>query len=592
MPKVDFSQMDAATIALKKAYAQFNSGEREEGMLSAVAVAAEFAQYPLVQVIAARLLSGGSKHAEALKLLDHALQLDSNCVSALVAKGLAHQELAEYDQAELAYRLAQNLDPANPEICHQLSMNLLHRGSFGEAFELAKIAFAGLPLDESVVLNYFRCFSVQDLEGALSFLRDAVADRPASLELAHMLAMEIQYSEVATEEEVIKAVREAGKRLDLSVIPLPPPKVNLDPERKLRLGILSPELRAHAVSGFLGPLLEHLSRDEFEIILYPLNSTFDHHSAILKDRCEVRPMTRKDPGTVAWQIREDEIDILIETTGWFGNGSPQSWAMQPAPIQMHLLGFPNSIGSSRLTARLGDFYVDLPDSDQDFLEKIVRIDPPFMCFKALSGLPEIGPSRLADVPPIFGTFNNSRKLGPTTVACWRRILDRVPGSTLVLKSSIASDPVYYTHGENLIIQAGLRDRTTFYPAVSLEDNYVDYGKMDIGLDAFPFNGAATTMDSLVMGVPVITRRGIAARSRVAAMMVEQIGESSWVADDVDGYVEAAVQLASRVQGVREGRQELRDRVLSSSLCDGNSYAQKVGVAWRELWRDYCANPRR
>jgi predicted O-linked N-acetylglucosamine transferase (SPINDLY family) len=111
--------------------------------------------------------------------------------------------------------------------------------------------------------------------------------------------------------------------------------------------------------------------------------------------------------------------------------------------------------------------------------------------------------------------------------------------------------------------------------------------VDIALDSYPYNGTTTTIEALLMGVPVITRCGDAHRSRVTPMMLRQIGKHDWIAEDEDGYVQNAVRLAGEVERVRTERGDLRNLVEQSALMDGPAYGQKLGAAIRAIWTAEC-----
>ena len=119
----------------------------------------------------------------------------------------------------------------------------------------------------------------------------------------------------------------------------------------------------------------------------------------------------------------------------------------------------------------------------------------------------------------------------------------------------------------------------------MEEHLKLYNAIDIGLDPFPFNGATTTCEALWMGVPVITLLGDRHVGRVGASILKNVGLTDFIAQDIDGYIELAINMADNINYLQEIRQGLRERMQSSPLCDGNSFASDVENAYQDMWQN-------
>ena len=115
-----------------------------------------------------------------------------------------------------------------------------------------------------------------------------------------------------------------------------------------------------------------------------------------------------------------------------------------------------------------------------------------------------------------------------------------------------------------------------------------YHHIDIALDPFPFNGATTTFEALAMGVPVVAMQGKHFVDRVAGSILQKVGLDRLIADTPRTYINAAQSLAENLSELRQLRGSLRDRLTKSALCDAGQYARNVEVAYREMWRRWCA----
>jgi predicted O-linked N-acetylglucosamine transferase (SPINDLY family) len=215
----------------------------------------------------------------------------------------------------------------------------------------------------------------------------------------------------------------------------------------------------------------------------------------------------------------------------------------------------------------------------------------FLCFGPPDNLPEIGaPPGLATGVVTFGSFNREFKVSRLALDLWCRILQAVPGSRIVMKSVAGSDPVTREHQFSEFERRGIaRDRVELIGFIaSQKDHLATYRTIDIALDTFPYHGTTTTLDSLLMGVPVITLAGYHHASRVGASLLTAVGCPEFIARTEDEYVARAVELASDLEKVRALHGALRQRLLQSPLCDGPGFARKFEYALRGMWCNWCA----
>ena len=115
-----------------------------------------------------------------------------------------------------------------------------------------------------------------------------------------------------------------------------------------------------------------------------------------------------------------------------------------------------------------------------------------------------------------------------------------------------------------------------------------YGRIDVGLDPFPYNGTTTTCEALWMGVPTITLRGDRHSGRVGASILVRVDLVDLVAETRVAYVEKAVTLANDLDRLSELREGLRNKMKGSPLCDSDAFTRDVEAAYREMWRRVCA----
>jgi predicted O-linked N-acetylglucosamine transferase (SPINDLY family) len=192
----------------------------------------------------------------------------------------------------------------------------------------------------------------------------------------------------------------------------------------------------------------------------------------------------------------------------------------------------------------------------------------------------------------FGSFNSLAKVNPEVSRLWQRILDAVPGSRLLIKiQSVVDADTRASCIEGLVAQGIARDRLDCEAGTrTLAEHLATYGKVDIALDPFPYNGTTTTCEALWMGVPVVTLAGDRHSGRVGASLLTRIGMEDMIAHNPDAYLAAAVALArdfARISALRAG---MRDRIAASRLMDAKSFTHNLEQAYRSAWRRWCENP--
>ena len=365
-----------------------------------------------------------------------------------------------------------------------------------------------------------------------------------------------------------------------------------EPERKLRIALLSPDLRHHSVAYFLAPLLRHLDRRQFEIVLYHDHFIFDATSERLRSLADVWRRVGGLPAEALGKIiHADAPDILIDLAGHTGGNRLPLLARRLAPVQMTYLGYPDTTGLAAIDYRLVDEITDpAGDADEFATEELLRFAPTAWAYAPPAAVAE--PAR----PPsgaagrvTFGCFNNFAKVNDETLHGWARILAAVPDSRLLLKGHGLSEPAMRETIRRRLAQLGAAENRVELMGrlPTLEAHLAAYASVDVALDTFPYHGTTTTCEALWMGVPVVTLAGDHHAARVGASLLTAVGHPEWIADDWARYAEIAVALATDVATRSRLRQSLRTELRRSPLLDHAGQAARFGAALRQAWRRKC-----
>jgi protein O-GlcNAc transferase len=328
---------------------------------------------------------------------------------------------------------------------------------------------------------------------------------------------------------------------------------------RLRLGYLSADFYTHATAYLAAGLFEQHDRRRFEVIGYSTGPDDRSPMRVRVTRAFDRFVDAAgwDAARVADAIRRDAVDILIDLKGHTEGSPPAVLALRPAPIQVHYLGYPGTLGGTLVDYLIGDDVVTPPSESADYAETLALLPSSYQINDRKRPIAE-PPSRAAlQLPPnvvVFCCFNSAYKLNSEVFDAWGRILAEVPDSVLWLLARHESDPAI----ANLRAEAGRRGidpgRLIFAWTRPNAEYLGLYRHADLFLDTWPYNAHTTASDALWAGCPVLTCRGDTFASRVAASLLTAVGLPELIAEDVDAYVRKAVALARH----SSERQRLRD----------------------------------
>jgi len=382
----------------------------------------------------------------------------------------------------------------------------------------------------------------------------------------------------------------------LGTFPVPEFAHAPEPDRRLRVAILSPDLRAHSCAFFLEPLLRHLDPAQFELYLYHDHFREDAVSERLKSLAAVwRNFVGQPARSIEEKIRADRPDILIDLAGHTGMTSRLPlFAKHLAPVQVNYLGYPNTTGLTAMHYRFTDAIVDpAGDADAHATEKLVRFARTAWAYEPPANAPEVQARPAGRSGVTFGCFNNVAKISDTTLELWGRVLAAVPDSRLLLKGrGFASEEMRQRYLARFYAAGIPADRVELIErTATTEDHLAIYHRVDISLDTFPYHGTTTTCEALWMGVPVVTLMGDRHVARVSGSLLAAIGRPEWVAATAGEYVQIAAKLAADPVALATIRAGLREQVGNSPLGDHAGQSARFAAALRDCWQTWCATRR-
>ncbi|HTV47184.1 MAG TPA: tetratricopeptide repeat protein [Phycisphaerae bacterium] len=372
-------------------------------------------------------------------------------------------------------------------------------------------------------------------------------------------------------------------------------KNDRNPDRRIKIGYVSPDLRGHSVAFFMENLLAHHDPGQFEIFCYADLANPDDVSARLKTLSHHwRDTTKLNEERFADLVRKDGIDILVDLAGHTAGNRLTLFARKPAPVQVTWLGYPDTTGMTAMDYRFTDAHADPKRTAQKFYtEKLIWLENSFLCYRPLDGAPPVGPSPFENNQGriTFGCFNILSKINVPLAKLWSQILQKVPDSRLIMKSYQGlQDAGGKTHLMQKFTEAGIdAERVTLLGlAPTRAEHLKQFNLIDIAMDSYPYNGTTTTCDGLWMGVPVITLSGKSHMSRVGVSLLTNVGLSELIAKTPEEYVDIAVKLAEDKPRLNQYRKSIRELMSKSQLMNAREFAGNIEKAYRDIWRKWAS----
>jgi predicted O-linked N-acetylglucosamine transferase (SPINDLY family) len=532
------------------------------------------------------------KPDDAMACYERAIALNPSYAEAYGHLGRALQNQGRFGEAAVLYKQALALTPESTELLVNLGTVLAIQDQFDEAMLLFEKAIALNPTSVEALNCLGSMYSVQGkFEDAVPCYRRALAVEPESETTYNNFLLMMVYAASVSPEELADTAREFGRNIADPLRRQRPFARNADPDRKLRIGYISPDFRNHAVNYFFEFLLKRQDRQHFEAFAYSNTFREDHVTARLRQAFDHwRDIRFLDDEKAADLIESDAIDILVDLAGHTGSNRLLVFARKPAPVQVTWLGWPTTTGMKAIDYRITDQYAEPPGMTEHLnVEILWRLPGIFCCYQPYENSPAItGRSPFEDNGHItFGCSNNFMKVTDLVLETWARILAQVPGSRLLLEIRNLESPRLRARIEERLLHAGLPlDRLLLEPRKSA-NQFVLYNRFDIALDPFPCNGGTTSFDTLWMGVPLVTLAGKHFVSRMGVTILTNAGMPELIARNIDEYVKLATDLAQDRNRLRNLRHNLRDRVAASPLMNQAAFAHNIEAAYREMWQKWC-----
>ena len=496
----------------------------------------------------ARIALLRQRHDDARRCLERAADHDSSHPDLCLLKARLELQLRNDEEAFAACIEGLRRAPAHGELWQQLQM-LEARHFDLDAVEERLLELSRLEVNSATVLSVavdlcrknwlWRPLPVLERRLAASLLQPL--DRsPSVADVFTLLGAAIP------QRAHLGAASRCWATLTAAAVPLEPVAPRPLDRSPLRVGILSSDLRGHAIGHLVVGLLEHLPHGRIEWWAY--HNAFDDSSSVrerLRDPFDRSVnVARLESAELARRIRDDGIDVLIDFNQMTAMTRVEVMAWRPAPLQIQWLGMPGSLGAGDAVdyVIVDPWVVDAANAD-GFSECLLQLprsyQPNDHTPPDLELCPNRGQAGLPAEGVVFGVFNQPYKFSPDTFALWARILQQCPGAWLWLLDP-GSDGLRQRMRHQLSCHGINPERLLLAPHLPQDEHLARLRWLDLMLDTWPYNAHTTCSDALRAGVPVLTLPGATFAARVASGILATAGLESWIAADAADYVARAV----------------------------------------------------
>ena len=364
----------------------------------------------------------------------------------------------------------------------------------------------------------------------------------------------------------------------------------LNPERKLNIGYLSSDCRAHTMMNYMLPIWESHNKDEFNFFIFNGSETADATTEKIRNTgIEMVDCAKMSPEEIAKLIYDKEIDILIDLGG-FTHIKTFAMLFKPAPVIMSYLGYLNTLGMPEVDYIITDRFTIPEDKAYLYTEKPLYIDKGYQIFTR-KNIPDVKPCPFKENGYItFGSFNCSSKFNDTTFFMWAKILQQMPDSKLLIyrtKMTLSVIKSIKSKFEKL----GIPQERLQFNNKPYTPHHNAYSFADISLDTFPFSGMSIAIETALMGVPTISLVGEGMQSRGAGRINHILGLDEFNTTYGDEYIKKAVALASDLNRLEELRNTLREKVFNSELKQNPAdFTKNLEEKYKEAWKNFINSP--
>lgn len=513
------------------------------------------------------------RYKEVIEVCDTALALDPKHVKAHIDQGLALAALGELEAANNTFAIAQSINP---------EQFAAFRNKFDNNNQLSNLDTRLIYLHRLYEEQKYCDWSRRE-ELILQFEKQVMSARGTSEEISDRNLVFFTFSLPVSSNLKFQLAKSVAKNITQNIKPI---YLHTPRERQqIRIGYVSPDFREHPVAYLTQAMYSFHDRKSFRIYAYSLYQDNGETRKSIERGCDVfREVSDLTANEISRVIYQDEIDILVDLSGYYDFTRSEIFAYRPAPIQISYFGFPCTTGAEYMDYFITDKVVSPPGSEKYIAEQPVYMPSTYFMVNGQQRIDDVVFNRVEMRLPeqgfVFCCFNSPYKIDPVIFDIWMRLLKKIPQSVLWLF-------VGETRAQkNLIAEAQKRgvdvQRIIFASSMPHIKHLARYRLADLFLDTLWCNAHTTAADALLVGLPVLTCVGEGIPARVAASLLSAIELPELITSSHDEYEEKAFALATHPQELAALRKKLAHNRSVSALFNTELHVRELEQAYVKM----------
>lgn len=365
----------------------------------------------------------------------------------------------------------------------------------------------------------------------------------------------------------------------------------INQNKRLKIGYLSHCLRRHSVGWLARWLFKYHDRDRFQIHTYLINAQKrnDPLQEWYVNQVDKAYKSGLEPEEITEQIYQDEIDILIDLDSITLDIICEITSLKAAPIQVTWLGWDAS-GIPNVDYFIADPYVLSESAHNDYSETIWRLPQTYIAVDGFEiGVPNLRREQLniSNDAVIYFSSQMGFKRNPDIVRLQMKIIKEVKDSYFLIKGTADQQSIKTFFIQIAESEGVSEERLRFLPDVPLEEIHrANLSIADVVLDTYPYNGATTTLETLWMGIPLVTRVGEQFASRNSYTMMMNVGVTEGIAWTDEEYIDWGVRLGKDAALRQKIAWKLRQSRQTSPLWNAEKFTREMETAYQQMWAKY------
>jgi protein O-GlcNAc transferase len=529
------------------------------------------------------VLSDLGLHTAAIASFDQVLAASPDHVGALCNRAKALNTLRRYDEALASTGRALTIEPRHADVHFTRGTTLVKLQRSGEAIACFEQALAIDPRHPHAAAEVANCYLANcdwtNIARITRELKRRIADGTSVISPFVLFGLPFESA------ELLACTRRFVER-EIPQVAAQPSGLARRPSDRIRIAYLSGDFRRHPLSYLTAELFERHDRTRFEIIGMSCgpDDGSDIRARIVRAFDRFHDVVSLGDRDAVKLLRDLDVDIVVDLSGYTDNGRPGILAYRPAPIQVSYLGFLGTMGADFIDYVIGDEVILPPEQQPFYTERIVRLPDCFQVNDSTRKISAHTPSRrevgLPEQGFVFCCFNGNYKITAPVFDVWMRLLAAVDGSVLWL---MRSNEEAVANLRREAISRGIDPaRLVFAAKAAPADHLARHSLADVFLDTLPINAGATASDALWAGLPIVTRVGDMFAGRISASLLRAMGLSELVTYSVADYEALALRLARDPSLLGSVRRKLNDNRLSFPLFDTDRFRRHIEVAYTTM----------